>query len=85
MNALPTPSANADAAERAQRTLLQGLAVDVLAGVSVALAAAVAGGIEWTQAYWVAFALAVGKSVLTAAFSYFARRMMPPAFRTGER
>lgn len=79
MNADSTPSVATDASERAFRTLLQGLAVDVLAGIGVALTAAIAGGIEWTQAYWLALALAVGKSAVTAIVSYFARRFVPPA------
>jgi hypothetical protein len=79
MNADSTPPADRDASERAFRTLLQGLAVDVLAGIGVALTAAVAGGIQWTQAYWIALALAVGKSAVTAVVSYFARKLVPPA------
>jgi len=79
MNADSTPPTDRDASERAFRTLLQGLAVDVLAGIGVALTAAVAGGIQWTQAYWVALALAVGKSAVTAVVSYFARKLVPPA------
>lgn len=80
MNAdYPPPSVEADAAERAWRTWMQGLGVDVATGVGVALVAGVAGGIEWTQAYWVALALAVAKSSVTAAVSYFARKFAPPA------
>lgn len=79
MNADSTPPVERDAAERAFRTLLQGLAVDVLAGIGVALAAGIAGGISWTEAYWVALALAVAKSAITAIVSYFARKLVPPA------
>jgi hypothetical protein len=80
MNADYTPPrAEADAQTRAFRTLIQGLIVDMLAAIAVALAAAIAGGIEWTQAYWVALALAVGKSAVTAIVSYFARKFVPPA------
>lgn len=81
MNAhLSTPNAVVrDAGNRALRTLAQGLAVDVLAAVSIALTAAVAGGIEWTSAYWVALALAVAKSAIVAVVSYLARLTLPPA------
>lgn len=80
MNTPITPGrVEADAQTRAWRTLTQGLAVDVLAAIAIALTAAIAGGIEWTQAYWIALGLAVGKSVVTSVVSYFARKMVPPA------
>jgi hypothetical protein len=78
MNTLPTPSTEADAQQRAFRTLVQGLGFDVLTGTTVALTAAVFGGIEWTQAYWVALGLAVAKSAVVAAVSYLARKYVPP-------
>jgi hypothetical protein len=79
MNPDSTPPVAMDAGERAWRTLVQGLAVDVTAAVAVALSAAIAGGITWTQSYWLALGLAVGKSALTAGLSYAARRLVPPA------
>lgn len=78
MNTLPTPSPERDATERAWRTLLQGLAVDVAAAIGVALTAGLAGGIEWTHAYWLTLALAIGKSAVTAIVSYVARKLVPP-------
>jgi hypothetical protein len=74
-----------DARTRGWRTLAQGLAVDVLAGASVALVAATSGGIEWSQAYWVTLGLAVAKSAITAAVSYVARLVIPPAVPTTRR
>lgn len=71
-----------DAGNRAWRTLAQGLLVDVTAATAVAVAAAIAGGIEWTQAYWLGLSLAVGKSVITAAVSYVARLALPPEVPT---
>lgn len=82
MNAPLTPSPAADASVRGLRTLAQGLAVDVLAAIAIAATAALAGGIEWTRAYWLALGLAVGKSVLTALVSYIARLVVPPAMPT---
>lgn len=79
MNTDSTPPVAMDAGERAWRTLVQGLLVDVTAAVAVAVSAAIAGGIDWTQTYWVALGLAVAKSALTAGLSYFARRAVPPA------
>lgn len=73
-----SPAAGRDAAERAWRTLGQGLLVDLAAGVGVALAAGIAGGIQWTQAYWLALGLAVAKSGVTAIVSYVARKLVPP-------
>jgi hypothetical protein len=64
MNAPNTPPVEADARNRAFRTLLQGLGLDLAAGVATALVAGIAGGIEWTNAYWVALGLAVAKSAL---------------------
>jgi hypothetical protein len=72
-------SVERDATERAFRTWMQGLLVDLAAGVGVALVAGVAGGIEWTRVYWVTLGLAVAKSCVMAFVSYFARRMVPPA------
>lgn len=79
MNTDSTPPADADASERAFRTLMQGLLFDVTTAVVVALSAAVMPGVEWTRAYWTALALAVGKSTIVAVVSYFARKFVPPA------
>lgn len=85
MNADFSPDMDvADAGVRGLRTLAQGLVVDVLAAAAFALTAAVAGGIEWTRAYWIALALVVGKSIVTALVSYVARFVIPPATPTTE-
>ena len=81
MNADSTPSTDRDASERAFRTLIQGLGFDVAAAVVVALSAVIMPGIEWTRAYWLALALAVGKSAIVSIVSYFARKLVPPAGR----
>jgi hypothetical protein len=79
MNTDSTPSPESDARNRAFRTFVQGFGLDVASGAVVALTAAVAGGIEWTRLYWVALGLAVAKSVVQAAVSYLARKLVPPA------
>lgn len=76
---IPPNAVERDAANRASRTLFQGLAVDVLAAVAVALTVAIAGGIEWTSAYWAALGLAAAKSAVTAIVSYVSRIVVPPA------
>lgn len=83
MNAASTPPIETDARRRAVRTLVQGFAVDVGAGIAVALVAGIAGGIEWTHTYWIALGLAVAKSAITAAVSYFARKIVPPTGTRG--
>lgn len=79
MNTDSTPPVATDAANRAFRTLIQGLAFDVAAAVVVALSAAIAPGIEWTRAYWLALCLAIFKSAIVSMVSYFARKLVPPA------
>lgn len=79
MNTPDTPPIESDARNRAFRTWIQGLALDVAAGAAVALAAAIAGGIEWTRVYWVTLGLVVAKSCVQAVVSYFARKFVPPA------
>lgn len=78
MNTDSTRPREADARARAWRTLAQGLLVDVAVGAGVGLAAATAAGIQWTDAYWLALAIAVGKSAATAGVSYLARKVVPP-------
>lgn len=82
MNTHPTPPIVRDASDRALRTLLQGLAVDVVVALCLALSTAVAGGIEWTSAYWAALGIVAGKSVVTAVLSYVMRLVVPPAVPT---
>ena len=74
---LPT-STGADARNRAFRTLLQGLLLDVIVAVVAVLATNV-GDATWTKEYWLALVGLVGKSVVTAIVSYFARKYLPPA------
>jgi hypothetical protein len=79
MNTPYTPPVETDARNRALRTLVQGLVLDVAAAVVTALVAGIATGIEWTGTYWIALGLAVAKSAVTAAVSYAARKVVPPA------
>lgn len=76
---LPVPApAAVDARQRAWRTLVQGLAVDV--AVAVLLAAGTQlGDVRWTREYWGLLGALVAKTALTSAASYIARHVTPPS------
>lgn len=68
-----------DARNRAWRTLAQGLILDVLAAVCLAVGPALAGAdFAWTAPYWLAVAGLAGRSAIMAAVAYVARRVVPP-------
>jgi hypothetical protein len=71
------PVVQADARNRAFRTLLQGLGLDVATAVVLVLVVAV-GNLEWTPQYWSVLGLAVAKSVIVSGVSYFARLLLKP-------
>lgn len=66
-----------DSRERAVRSFLWGLLIDVSAGVIVVLMT-MFNAIEWTREYWIVLGLAVAKSTLQGIVAYFARRLLPP-------
>lgn len=68
---------NSDARNRAWRTLLQGLGIDVAVAVAAVLMPLVT-NIEWTQAFWTGVAALVGKSVVQAVVAFVARKVVPP-------
>jgi hypothetical protein len=70
-------SAHLDAVNRATRTFVQGLLVDVSAAV-VLVATTQLGDLRWTQAYWTALGLLLIKTALSAGVSYVGRRVAPP-------
>jgi hypothetical protein len=73
------PSASADATNRAWRTFLQGLLVDVVSAVALALLPALAGAeFAWTAEYWTAVALLAGKTAVMTVVSYVSRKVVPP-------
>lgn len=79
VNPLPTPAPTAaDARNRAFRTLMQSLLVDVGAAVVLAITPLLA-NIEWKQSYWIAVGLLAARSAVTALVSWAARRLFPPA------
>ena len=80
MGTLPVPApAPVDARSRAWRTLAQGLLVDVLAAVVLAVGPSLLGGdFAFTRAYWLALAGLAAKSAVTAVVAYVMRRVIPP-------
>ena len=66
-----------DAKDRAWRTLLQGLAIDVAVTLVLFLYTATA-SIEWTKAYWTLLGLSLAKTVIQTAVSSLMRRLVPP-------
>lgn len=70
-------STEADAKNRAWRTFLQGLLLDVLTTVAVAVAAQLT-DIRWTKEYWIGIAALAGKSVVMAIIAYIMRKVAPP-------
>jgi hypothetical protein len=66
-----------DAVNRAVRTFIQGLWVDVLAAVTGAATLALA-DVHWTKAWGTALVLLLAKTAATAATSYVYRRLKPP-------
>lgn len=74
------PSSTADARNRAFRTFVQGLAVDVVGATALAVGPALAGAdFAWSRAYWLSVAGLAAKTAVTTAVSYVARRVAPPA------
>lgn len=80
VTALATLTAAADARNRAFRTFVQGLGVDVAAAVALAVGPAVAGdSFAWTRTYWVTVALLALKTAVQSGVSYLARKAAVPA------
>lgn len=79
VNPIPTPlPASADAWQRAMRTLVIGLLVDVgtaLAGLLVAQLP----GVQWTKEWWLGLGALVASTAVKAIASYIGRKVAPPA------
>jgi hypothetical protein len=75
---LPVPlPTKRDAINRAIRTFVAGLWVDVATAI-VAVLVLWLGDVHWTRAWWIGLAVALGKTVATAAISYVRRYISPP-------
>jgi heme/copper-type cytochrome/quinol oxidase subunit 4 len=66
-----------DAKNRAWRTFLQGLAIDVAVSLVLFLYAATS-VIEWTKTYWILLGLAFAKTLIQSAVASVMRRLVPP-------
>jgi len=74
------PSTDVDAKNRAFRTFVQGLGVDVVSATALAVVPMLAGSdFAWSRAYWLAVAGLAGKTAVLSAVSYVARKVAPPA------
>ena len=72
-------STEADARNRAWRTFLQGLLVDMVAALVLTIGPALAGSdFAWSREYWLTLAGLAAKSVVLSAVSYVARKVVPP-------
>lgn len=67
----------ADARNRAWRTLLQGLGIDIVVAL-VAVLTPLLTDVEWTAAFWTGVAALAGKSVVQAVVAFVARKVVPP-------
>lgn len=69
-----------DARNRAWRTLLQGLAFDVLAAVVLVVFTAVSKAEAWSDFEWTLLAFTVFKSVMVSGLSYLMRTVFASKF-----
>lgn len=68
---------NADAKDRAWRTFLQGMGIDVAIAVTLVLMLAFT-DIKWTAEYWAALGLSVGRTLLQTCVAYVMRVFVGP-------
>jgi hypothetical protein len=73
---IPVEQMRADARNRALRTFLQGLAVDVAVAVCVVLITVFATASSWGELQWVAIGFTLGKTVLMTVAAYVMRRFV---------
>lgn len=78
---MTTPTVQADAQARAGRTLLQGLAVDLLVAIATALLFWLPDADLSSKEAWIVLGTSLAKTVLTAAASYVMRLKVDPSGR----
>lgn len=69
----------ADARNRGWRTLLQGVALDVLVGVALAVSTYFATANDWGDLEWAVLGFSVGKSAVQAGTAYVMRKWLDPS------
>lgn len=68
---------SSDAKNRAWRTFLQGVGIDVAVSLVLFLYAATT-DLQWTKMYWIILGLAFAKTLIQSAISSVMRRLVPP-------
>lgn len=68
-----------DASNRALRTFLTGLVIDVSVGLALALTSMFATANGWTDFQWAILTFSLAKTVVQSAGSYFLRRFLDPS------
>ncbi len=75
----PVKSVTADAKDRAVRTFIQGLAIDVLTALVLAVAPLLlSNDFAFTAAYWIIIGTSASKSVVQSVAAYFMRKFVSP-------
>ena len=75
---MTTPAVQADAAQRAKRTFIQGIALDVAVAIAVALLAWLPDADLTSKQAWIILGTSLAKTVLTAVASYVMRLKVRP-------
>ena len=70
-----------DAKNRAWRTLVQGLGVDVV-GAVLALLSTQLVDVRWTRAFWLALGAMVVKTIVQTVVAYISRHLIAPPDKT---
>lgn len=73
---VPVEQKRTDARNRALRTFLQGLAIDVAVAICVVVITVLGTTSSWGELQWVAIGFTMFKTVLMAAASYVMRRFV---------
>lgn len=76
---MATNALRGDAKNRALRTFLTGLAVDVAVGIALVLTSLLAKANGWGDLEWALLSFSVAKSVVQSACSYVLRRFLDPS------
>lgn len=75
------PTTEADARNRAIRTFVQGLLIDLGVALVLTVGPVLLGeGFGWSKAQFIALGILAGKTVVTTIVSYIARKVVPPSF-----
>lgn len=79
MTPMTRAARSADARNRAARSFVQGLAVDVGVAVSLVLVTMLNPAAEWGDVQWAVLGFTLAKTVVVAAASYVMRMFLDPS------